>query len=156
MKKEGEKWQEYKEQREKIEENEFLIENSSVNSESQVDLIENLERIANEEGVSIEIQNQEVKIDKNNSNKDKDKKVEEGVSEGDVVFSLIINGEYDEILDYIYKLENLSYILNIASLDIKTRSAVPNLRSQLQKQEEESQKPLQAEITIYFTPYDEK
>ncbi|MDA3815100.1 MAG: hypothetical protein PF549_01910, partial [Patescibacteria group bacterium] len=78
-----------------------------------------------------------------------EKKEEE--SNDEVVFSLTLEGEYNEILDYIFKLENLNYVLNISSIDIKTRSVVPTLRNQVENKEE-PQKSLKAEVIISFIP----
>ncbi len=151
IKKEGQKWQDYKQKREKMEESKDLLANSMVKNETQINLIERLEQIAGEEGVEIEIQSQvEVGSEKKDSSKDKKDTKNESSNDGGTSFSLTVDGEYDEILDYVYKLENLNYVVNIVSLNIKTRSAVPTLRNQKQETKE-NVKPLQAKIVISFT-----
>lgn len=157
IKEEGDRWQEYREQRENIEKNEELLKDSSVSSGRQIDLIKKLEEIAQEEGVLIDIQNQETKDDKKNAKKtnDKEKEVDANADVDEVVFLLNLEGEYNEILDYLYKLENLNYILNISSVNIKTLSAGPILRNQAQEEEGKEKKSLQAEIIISFTPHDD-
>ncbi len=148
---EGQKWQEYKKQRERIEENQKLLENSSISNETQINLIESLEKIAEEEGVIIEIQSQDsVNFDKKKSSSNKKDDKKESSAEEEVFFALTLDGEYNEILDYLYKLENFNYILSISSINIKTRSTVPTLREQIK--EEGNQKSLQAKIVISFIP----
>lgn len=146
-KKEGQKWQDYQQKREELEKNKDLLINSMVKKETQIKLIERLEQIAGEEGVKIEIQSQ---IEVNSEKKDSSKVKKDASADEKISFSLVIDGEYNEILDYLYKLENLNYVVNIVSSEIKNRSAVPTLKNQKQEATENT-KPLQAKVVISFT-----
>lgn len=139
IKEEGRRWQEYSHQKEELMKSEELLENSTINEKNQINLIKKLEELAVQEGVQVDIKAQDAKTDNKSKKKETD--------DNRIVFDLAFSGQYNEILDYIDKLENLSYILSVEELHIEIPE---NLSSGKEGDELREEGDLEAEITISF------
>lgn len=95
--------------------------------EDEVGFIKDLESLAEETGnkMSIKIEdlekNSDAKSKKSSSEKKKDKKtIRESLSYDSYIFMVInLEGNYQEMLDFVHKLENFKRYVNIISVEIK-------------------------------------
>jgi hypothetical protein len=116
-----------------LEENKSLIDEFFVSENGDVELIKKLEKMADEVELEVEIET----LDKKSS------KIKKG--EG-TFLKLKLTGEFKNYMKYLYKLENIDYLVNVHSVSMEKFSA----ESDFEKNIAEKGEVMQGMITISF------
>ncbi len=132
---------EYKNDLDYLKQNTSLNENLMINENNRVELIELLEEIAREEDLELKIE----MFGATNTNRSKDKKA----TINKTFLKLSLSGQYEDLLVFVYKLQNFKYALEIDKLIIEDFD-----ESKIKKSEEnlslEDFPEIEGEIIISF------
>ncbi|MCK5080771.1 MAG: type 4a pilus biogenesis protein PilO [Candidatus Moranbacteria bacterium] len=113
----------YKQDLKYLNQNFFLSEGLVINEDNRVKLIENLEKIAVDEnlGMEIEMYSSSVVNQKKKGEEDKTDKT---------LLKLSLIGEYKDFLVFLYKLQNFKYVVNVDKLTIENfdKSRIKNMK----------------------------
>jgi Tfp pilus assembly protein PilO len=89
---------------------EYLLSKAIINEDQVIDLINKIEEVAKQSDEKIEFSYQE-EVAKKKSEKDKDSSKDDKVK-----LKISTEGEYENFLSFLYKLENLEYVFEIKSM----------------------------------------
>jgi|GEM_PF-1533261 len=103
--------EEYRQDLKYLQENSFLSEGLVVTENNRVELIEKLEEVASQENLNLEIITQGSPV---SNKKEKTEKKEERI-----YLRLILLGDYEDFLVFLYKLQNFRYVINIDELSLE-------------------------------------
>jgi hypothetical protein len=134
-----------------------LVENALIKKDSIIVFIQDTEKIAKEVGNEVNIsQISTAKVQKATSNETEDAKKlrleKEAVEKNKVSLALKISGNYKQFLEFLYKLENMTYIFEIESIEIGNSSN--RYGAELKATEEAPVDFTVANVIISFTPKD--
>lgn len=132
---------EYKNDLDYLNENSYLNENLTINENNRIELIESLEKIAREEDLELKIEMFGVA----NANQLKGKKV--GADK--TFLKLSLSGQYENLLIFIYQLQNFKYVLDIDKLIIEDFDE-SKIRRTNEKLSPENFPEIEGEIIISF------
>ncbi len=132
-----------------------LVENALIKKDSIVIFIQDTEKISKEVGNSVNIsQISAVKASKaasSETEEDKAKRLAELAKEKNKVrLSLEITGNYKQFLEFLYKLENMTYVFEIESIEVGNSSN--KYISELKATEEYPVDFTIGKVTLSFTP----
>ncbi|MFO7807564.1 MAG: hypothetical protein R6V40_04065 [Candidatus Moraniibacteriota bacterium] len=122
-----------------LEKNKTLVDNFFVGKNSEINLIQKLEEMADEAGIAIEIKT--LKKDLNNKKNDKENQ--------EIFLSIQATGAFSEYMKYLYKLENIDYLVDVHSVSIKDFSNKKKLEEQSFSLGEKEE-AMESEVIISF------
>ena len=118
-------------------EDQELVEKAVISEDSIVEFIEEIESIAYDVGNKIEITHKKNEVKRarvpsllatdSDSDEEKKRKEEEEREKDTVRLELVVLGNYKQFLEFFYKLENMTYVFNVESFNVKATKSSKGL-----------------------------